>query len=256
VAEYKKILNTAREQADARLAPVGNSSFQSTPDEAGDSNLLRPSNRGLMAAKVPSVAFTGRTSIADEAEEDDFLTSYFNRLREQNKTTKAEVQKYLDDNVEEFPGDSTIPLDDPDLNTEGNIANIVKGFEGFKTKAYWDGDHWSIGYGTRAKDGDATITAEQAEVELNRSLSSAKASVIKHQKANGYDWSPNQVDALTSFTFNLGAGGLRNLTKKGTRGNETISEMILEYNTAGGNVLRGLTKRRKAEAKLFTQGYN
>ena len=102
MAEYKKILNTAREQADARLAPVGNSSFQSTPDEAGDSNLLRPSNRGLMAAKVPSVAFTGRTSIADEAEEDDFLTSYFNRLREQNKTTKAEVQKYLDDNVEEY----------------------------------------------------------------------------------------------------------------------------------------------------------
>jgi len=32
--------------------------------------------------------------------------------------------------------------------------------------------------------------------------------------------------------------------------------MILEYNRAGGEVLPGLTKRRQAEADLFTQGYN
>jgi len=30
---------------------------------------------------------------------------------------------------------------------------------------------------------------------------------------------------------------------------------LLEYNKAGGKVLEGLVKRRKAEAKLFTQGY-
>ena len=258
MAEYTRILTTARQQADARLQEKGlaGSSFQDTPDEAGDSNLLGPSKRGLMASGVPSVALTGRTSIADEAEGDDFLTSYFNRLREQNKTTKAEVQKYLDDNVEEFSGDSVIPLDDPDLNMEGNIAEIVKGFEGFKAKAYWDTDHWSIGHGTRASGRDATITLEQANIELSKELNKSRAAVIRHQEKYNYDWSDNQVDALSSFVFNLGAGGLSKLTDDGTRGDEIISQKILEYNTSDGKVLAGLTKRRKSEAKLFTQGYN
>ena len=117
MAEYTRILTTARQQADARLQEKGlaGSSFQDTPDEAGDSNLLGPSKRGLMASGVPSVALTGKTSIADEVEGDDFLTSYFNRLREQNKTTKAEVQKYFDDNPES-------------IAVEGGEAEFVGGF--------------------------------------------------------------------------------------------------------------------------------
>jgi GH24 family phage-related lysozyme (muramidase) len=31
--------------------------------------------------------------------------------------------------------------------------------------------------------------------------------------------------------------------------------MMLEYNMAGGKRLPGLVKRRQAEARLFTQGY-
>ena len=257
MAEYTRILTTARKQADARLQEkgLGGSSFQDTPDEAGDSKLLGSSKRGLMAGGVPAAALTGRTSIAEEAEGDDFLTSYYNRLRSQNKEVKAEVQKYLDDNVEEFPGDSNIPLDDPDLNMEGSIADIVKGFEGFKTKAYWDVDHWSIGHGTRASGKDATITLEQANIELSKELTKSRATVIRHQEKYNYDWSDNQVDALSSFVFNLGAGGLNNLTDKGKRGDEIISQKILEYNTSDGRVLGGLTKRRQAEAKLFTKGY-
>ena len=46
------------------------------------------------------------------------------------------------------------------------------------------------------------------------------------------------------------------LTDDGTRGDEIISQKILEYNTSDGKVLGGLTKRRQAEAKLFTQGYD
>ena len=168
-----------------------------------------------------------------------------------------EIRSYLEERgLGEFAGDSAIPLDDPDLNMQGNIANIVKNFEGFKAKAYWDTDHWSIGHGTRASGRDATITLEQANIELSKELNKSKAAVIRHQEKYNYDWSDNQVDALSSFVFNLGAGGLSKLTDGGTRGDEIISQKILEYNTSDGKVLGGLTKRRQAEARLFTQGYD
>ena len=168
-----------------------------------------------------------------------------------------EIRSYLEEKgLGEFAGDSDIPLDDPDLNMQGNIANIVKNFEGFKAKAYWDTDHWSIGHGTRASGRDATITLEQANIELSKELNKSKAAVIRHQEKYNYDWSDNQVDALSSFVFNLGAGGLSKLTDGGTRGDEIISQKILEYNTSDGKVLGGLTKRRQAEARLFTQGYD
>jgi GH24 family phage-related lysozyme (muramidase) len=168
-----------------------------------------------------------------------------------------EIRAYLKEKgLGEFAGDSNIPLDDPDLNMEGSIADIVKGFEGFKTKAYWDTDHWSIGHGTRASGKDATITLEQANIELSKELAKSKATVIRHQEKYNYNWSTNQVDALSSFVFNLGSGGLNQLTDDGTRGDEIISQKILEYNTSDGKVLGGLTKRRQAEARLFTQGYD
>ena len=167
------------------------------------------------------------------------------------------IRAYLKEkSPEEFKGDSNIPLDDPDLNMEGSIADIVKGFEGFKTKAYWDVDHWSIGHGTRASGKDATITLEQANIELSKELAKSKATVIRHQEKYNYNWSTNQVDALSSFVFNLGSGGLNQLTDDGARGDEIISQKILEYNTSDGKVLGGLTKRRQAEARLFTQGYD
>ena len=79
--------------------------------------------------------------------------------------------------------------------------------------------------------------------------------VLKMKKDSGYDWSKNQVDALTSFTHNLGAGNLKKLTENGTRGDEEISDMLLEYKYAGGKVREGLIKRREAELKLFNEGY-
>ena len=44
------------------------------------------------------------------------------------------------------------------------------------------------------------------------------------------------------------------MTSKGRRSIKTIEEKMLEYNKAGGKVLNGLTRRRKAELELFRQG--
>lgn len=64
-----------------------------------------------------------------------------------------------------------------------------------------------------------------------------------------YNWNQNEIDALVSFAYNIGS--IDGLTANGTRSRATIAAKILEYNKAAGKVYRGLTRRRKAERKLF-----
>ena len=66
-----------------------------------------------------------------------------------------------------------------------------------------------------------------------------------------YNFTQNEFDALVSFTFNCGKGNLIKLTGKGTRNKALIGQKILEYNKAGGKVLRGLVRRRQAEHDLY-----
>ena len=90
---------------------------------------------------------------------------------------------------------------------------------------------------------------------MKKDLDAARKTVLKLKETAGYDWNENQVDALTSFTYNLGAGNLRKLTENGTRGDEEIADMLPEYKYAGGKISDGLIKRRAAELKLFNEGY-
>ena len=63
-----------------------------------------------------------------------------------------------------------------------------------------------------------------------------------------------QFDALVSFSFNLGLGGLQRSTlrQKVLRGDfEGASEEFLKYTIAGGKVLKGLVNRRNDEKALF-----
>ena len=64
----------------------------------------------------------------------------------------------------------------------------------------------------------------------------------------------HQWDAIVSWCFNLGCGNLRASTLL-VRLNEgyldKVSEQIVRWNKAGGKVVAGLTRRRKAEAAMF-----
>ena len=59
----------------------------------------------------------------------------------------------------------------------------------------------------------------------------------------------NQRDALISFAFNCGAGCLKTLCKGRTL--SQVRDAMALYNKAGGKVLLGLERRRKAEQSLF-----
>jgi GH24 family phage-related lysozyme (muramidase) len=66
----------------------------------------------------------------------------------------------------------------------------------------------------------------------------------------------HEYDALVSFTFNVGGGNLKRSTlrRKINNGCNTAVAEFPRWNQAGGRVIAGLTKRRKAEANLFNLG--
>lgn len=135
---------------------------------------------------------------------------------------------------------------------------LVKEFEGLYLKSYKDEvGVWTIGYGITNADKAITkvtvkaglkITEKTADNWLEKALN--KKYLPKVMKYNNkYKWNQNEIDALVSFAYNIGS--IDALTANGTRSRATIAAKMLKYNKAGGKVLNGLTRRRKAERKLF-----
>ncbi len=62
-----------------------------------------------------------------------------------------------------------------------------------------------------------------------------------------------QNDALVSFGFNLGLGGVQRsaLRQKVLRGEAEAADEFLKFTRGGGKVLPGLVKRRQDERSLF-----
>lgn len=134
-----------------------------------------------------------------------------------------------------------------------NGLNIIKQFEGCVLKVYRDPvGIKTVGYGHTGADVNAMavgtpVTQAQADAWLRHDVTSAERNVSSFDAK--YHWSQNQYDALVSFAFNVGS--INQLTTNGTRTIGQISQKILAYNRAGGAVLAGLTRRRKAEKELF-----
>lgn len=148
--------------------------------------------------------------------------------------------------------------DTPDRPVGGNLKAIVKQFEaggekeGFHRQAYWDYGQWSIGYGTKSKQCEVIDQAE-AERRLDSELSMHRKRVEAEAKRIGMTFEPHELDALTSFDYNTGSIG--KLLAGGTRSKTEIASKMLLYRNAKGQRLRGLERRRMAEAKLFRRGY-
>ena len=141
------------------------------------------------------------------------------------------------------------------MQTSQEGIALIKKFEGCELEAYkCAAGVWTIGYGrTRnVKEGDR-ITEPQAERDLLEELEEFKHQVLNSVKV---ELKQNELDALTSWTYNLGVGNLKSSTllKKLNAGNksEVPAEMI-RWNKANGKVLAGLTKRREAEAELWAK---
>ena len=139
------------------------------------------------------------------------------------------------------------------MKVSQDCVELVKHFEGFKDTAYLcPANVWTIGYGrTRnVKEGDR-ITEPQAERDLLEELEEFKHQVLNSVKV---ELKQNELDALTSWTYNLGVGNLKSSTllKKLNAGDKnSVPSEMLRWNKASGKVLEGLTRRRQAEADLW-----
>jgi lysozyme len=150
------------------------------------------------------------------------------------------------------------------LKVNQATLDLVRSFEGLYLEAYKDEvGVWTIGYGHTGFDiaggavtkgrklADAHEAEELLRVDLDNVAKDVEKLLLSRPKAELND---NQFGALVSFTFNLGIGNiekstlLRRLNARDYLG--TLPEFA-KWNRAGGKVLRGLTRRRTAEAALF-----
>ena len=144
------------------------------------------------------------------------------------------------------------------ISEEG--LELIKHFEGCPTDdegnvvAYQDAvGVWTIGYGHTkdVKEGDKW-TQEKADFMLWRELEDEYERYV-----NDYVHVPLnqcQFDALCSWVYNLGPSNLKSSTllKKLNNGDfDNVPYQMSRWNKAGGKVLEGLTRRRKAEGLLF-----
>lgn len=141
-----------------------------------------------------------------------------------------------------------------------NCINLIKMFEGYKAKAYLcPANVPTIGWGStmytdgrKVKLGDTT-NEQQAEDLLMWELKN------KSNALYGLVLNQNQFDACLSFVYNLGIGAFANSTLRkkilANPDDPAIKAEFMKWNKArvGGElmVLKGLTRRREAEAELY-----
>lgn len=142
---------------------------------------------------------------------------------------------------------------------------LIKQFEGEGYfKWYPDPAHgWkvpTVGYGHTDQAGkpfyadtkSKTFTQEEIDDILIADLERGYEPAVK--KYVKVPLNENQYAALVSFVFNLGAGNFSKSTllkKVNAKDFKGAANEFAKWNKAGGKVLKGLTRRREAEAALF-----
>jgi lysozyme len=137
---------------------------------------------------------------------------------------------------------------------------MIKTFEGFRGAPYkCPAGIPTIGYGAtfypngkKVTMSDAAITEEQA-TEL---LANMLVSFEKYVDSYCIDSiTQNEFDSLVSFAYNLGPANLKSSTllKKvnANPNDESIRLEFIKWVKAGGKTLKGLVRRREAEANLY-----
>lgn len=143
----------------------------------------------------------------------------------------------------------------PKPNWNAELINGVKFFEGYRPNAYTcSGGVRTIGYGCTDKNIVAlgAITESYAADLLCDHLNAVRDRVDEMVEV---PLTANQLNALTSFTFNCGVGALKQLISGDDRLNsgnyDSVEEILPMYRKAGGKVREGLVKRRAWELSLW-----
>ena len=135
------------------------------------------------------------------------------------------------------------------------LIKAIKGFEGYRGKAYLDSVGVpTIAYGhTKGVRLGMTCDTEQAERWLREDLSPIEERLSSIQQID----TQAKFDACADFCYNLGLGNFNKSTllKKIRHGapTEQVQAEFRRWNKAGGKVLKGLVRRREWEAQRWAE---
>ena len=133
---------------------------------------------------------------------------------------------------------------------------LTKSFEGLRLTAYQDvAGIWTIGYGHVGPAILAGMTIGEADAEalLRADLAEAVTCV---NRAVRVTITQNQFDAMVDFCFNAGRGNFLQSTLLRKVNLKDFAGAAVQFGLwvhAGGEVVSGLVRRRKAEAVLFME---
>jgi lysozyme len=136
---------------------------------------------------------------------------------------------------------------------------MIKHHEGVRYRPYkCPAGLWTIGVGHLIGDGktlppewNRTLSKDEVDQILAADLRRFERGVLRLCPGN---LTQGQFDALVSFSFNLGLGGLqRSSVRMCTNRDDKEGAVrgLMKYTKAGGKELPGLVKRRKDEASLY-----
>ena len=140
--------------------------------------------------------------------------------------------------------------------------DLIRRFEGCKLKPYLcPAGYWTVGYGHvigngKTKPEKQLYTQEEVNELLRTDLVRFEQGVLRYCPVHLTQF---EFDSLVSFSFNLGLGVLQRSTLRRKilrQDKQAAARNILKYNRAGGQVLKGLTRRREAEYRMFTKETN
>tara|TARA_R100001443_G_C3342350_1_gene174790 strand:+ start:155 stop:598 length:444 start_codon:yes stop_codon:yes gene_type:complete len=138
-----------------------------------------------------------------------------------------------------------------EISQEGK--SLIKKFEGCRLEAYkCQANVWTCGWGaTRdVKEGD-TWSQSYADERFDGDIVEFENYVNDLVKVPLHQY---QFDSIVAWTFNLGPTNLKESTllKELNKTNyEEVPYQIKRWNKAGGEISKGLIRRREAEALLF-----
>jgi lysozyme len=140
------------------------------------------------------------------------------------------------------------------------VMRLCRQFEGLYLMPYLcSAGVPTIGYGATFYEDGTKVTLADPPITRERAEALLRWHVTQHflpptmRLCPGAD-TPGRVAALCDFAFNVGLGALRSSTlRRRVNAGEwgDVPSQLRRWNKAGGRVLRGLVRRREAEAALI-----
>jgi len=131
------------------------------------------------------------------------------------------------------------------------ILDFIKQMEGCSLTPYvCPAGFWTVGYGHLCKPDQTPISQGEADALLELDFRKAQRSTLRICPSLSGD----RLDAITDFTFNLGAGRLYSSTLRACINSGADSRVPTELRRwvhGGGRILPGLVARREFEVRLW-----